>query len=363
LGDYYYYQDCKNRAKPIRCVFMTENPQTCPKCGSPVLPGIKFCESCGAKIEALPACPQCGAALAPNVKFCETCGAPVKTTQGGVAPVVAPVVPVPEAAPIQESPPPAKPPVKETPEEVAAAAATVGPASQSALIEEVSPPAEPPVKAEGMPVPAPEEKPAPAPVWVKEPPQTGKTKEIPKETGPKKPISMQTMVIAGIIILAILGAAVYFVGLPILSGSGPAQQNPPVSSVPTNSAGTSASGIPPSASVTSQATTVSLTPGPTQITPSNRAIVLDAERDPISSIVSVTFKGGAGQFGVRQIQVTLTRSDGSSETQSFKPDTIDSGVTFQGTPKTDRVEATVYFFNGEQYKIMDQIFEYKKRGV
>jgi hypothetical protein len=90
-------------------------------------------------------------------------------------------------------------------------------------------------------------------------------------------------------------------------------------------------------------------------------IVLDAERDPITSIVSVTFRGGEGQYGVSQIMVTLTRSDGSSETKSFKPDTIGSGVTFQGTPKTDRLEATSYFYSGEQYKIIDQIFEYKKR--
>jgi hypothetical protein len=75
----------------------------------------------------------------------------------------------------------------------------------------------------------------------------------------------------------------------------------------------------------------------------------------------VTFRGGEGQYGVREIRVTLTRSDGTSETKTFKPDTVGSGVTFQGTPKTDRIEATTYFFTGEQYKILDQIFEYKKR--
>ncbi|MGB9176805.1 MAG: zinc-ribbon domain-containing protein, partial [Methanoregula sp.] len=331
---------------------MNANPQTCPKCGSPVMPGMKFCESCGAKIEALPACPQCGAALAPDVKFCETCGAPVKTTTEGAAPVAAPVTPVPETTPIQESPPP----VKETPAEVAAVAApvaaAVAPVSESAPVKEVKPPAESPVKEEGKPVPATEEKPAPAPVRVKEPPKTEKIKETPKEAGPKKPVSTQTMIIAGVLVLAILGAAVYFVGLPMLSGSGTPPQNPPASPVTTNSGSSSgsSSGIPLTTPVTSQAMTGSFTPGPTQIPPSNLVVVLDAERDPITSIVSVTFKGGEGQFGVREIQVTLTRSDGSSETKSFKPNTIGSGVTIQGTAKTDRVEATAYFYNGEQYK-------------
>jgi hypothetical protein len=180
----------------------------------------------------------------------------------------------------------------------------------------------------------------------------------------KPPLSRQTMIIAGVLILAVLGAAFFFIGLPMLSGSGTPPQNPAAPPVTANSGSSigSSSGSPLTTPLTSQAMTVSLTPGPTQIPPSNRAVVLDAERDPITSIVSVTFKGGAGQFGVREIRVTLTRSDGSSETKSFKPDTIDSGVTIQGTPKTDRVEATAYFFNGEQYKIIDQIFEYKKRS-
>ena len=62
---------------------MTENPKTCQKCGSPVTPGMKFCESCGAKIEASAVCPKCGAALAPNVKFCESCGAPTGSRSTG----------------------------------------------------------------------------------------------------------------------------------------------------------------------------------------------------------------------------------------------------------------------------------------
>lgn len=349
---------------------MTANQKTCPKCGSTVTPGMRFCESCGEKIEALPACPQCGAALAPDVKFCETCGAPVspavapvKSAKEEAVPVAAPVSPVPETAPIQEAPPPAKPPVKAIPAEVVPVAAAVSPAPESAPVQEVKPPAEPPVKAEKKPVPVPEEKPAPVPVNVKEPPKTEKVKEVPKETGPKKPIPKQTMIIAGVIILAVLGAAVYFVGLPLLSGSGTPTRNPPVSPVTTNSGisygGSSAT--PVTTAVTSQAGIVSFTPGPTEIPPSNRVINLEAERDPISSLVTVTFRGGKGQSGVREIQVTLTRSDGNVVTKSFKPDTVGSGVTLQGTQKTDRVEATSYFYTGEQYKIIDQIFEYKKR--
>jgi len=90
-------------------------------------------------------------------------------------------------------------------------------------------------------------------------------------------------------------------------------------------------------------------------------IVIDTERDPITSEVTATFRGGEGQYGVSQIVVMLTRSDGIVETKSFKPATVGSGVTLQGTTRTDRIEVTVYFYTGEHYKIIDQIFEYKKR--
>ena len=149
------------------------------------------------------------------------------------------------------------------------------------------------------------------------PPKTEKAKDIPKETGPKKPIPQQTLAIAGILVLALLGAAVYFVVLPMITGPATTSQN---QQAPTGTTSPSSSANPVTPAGASQASTVSLTPGPTQVPPSNRVIVLDAERDPITSIVSVTFRGGEGQYGVSQIMVTLTRSDGSVQ------------VTYNGWP-------------------------------
>ncbi len=353
---------------------MTENPQKCQKCGSPVTPGMKFCESCGAKVEALPACSRCGAPLPPTVKFCESCGAPVtteaaKAPQAPVTPAVSPAPGEPEKFTVPEVKAPAdipaeavKSPVAEVnvPAEpaaaVAAAAATIAPLPDTPANPETKQSAKP-AKTEKKTVPAPEEKPVPA---VKEPAMAHKAKDVPKETGPKKTTSQTTMIIAGVLVLALLGAAAYFVVLPMLSGPGTPAQNQPVSPVPTGPGSTS--GTPAATMDTIPSGSVSMTTGPTQVPPANRVIILDAERDPISSKVTVTFRGGAGQNGVREIQVTLTRSDGTRETKSFKPDAIGSGVTLQGTAKTDRVEATTYFYTGEQYKILDKIFEYKKRG-
>lgn len=304
----------------MRCVFMTESPQKCQKCGSPVTPGMKFCESCGAKIEALTACPKCGGALLPNMKFCEICGAPV----GSAAAVPG------QAAPV------ATPPVEK--------------ASET-----------PPVKETKLPEPAvrEEEKAAPAPAPAKAPPKTDTVREVPKETGPKKPMSQTTIIIAGVIILALLGAAVYFVVLPMLSGSGtlsPDLQQPQVTSAPGSS-----SGAPSATAGASQAGTFSLTAGPTDVPPANRALIIDVEKNAISRDIIVTFQGGEGQYGVRELVITLSKSDGTVETKSLTHLERGSSITLKGTDKTDRVEVTANFYNGETYKVVDKVFEYKKR--
>jgi hypothetical protein len=176
----------------------------------------------------------------------------------------------------------------------------------------------------------------------------------------KKPLPQQTMIIAGVVVLALLAAAIYFVVLPMLSGSAnsvPGTGNLPVVPGSPGTPGTSVaqSGATPTVEVT-------LTSGPTQVPPANRVVIVDAERDSITSVITVTFKGGAGQNGVKDIFVRLTRSDGQVLTKTFRPETVGSGVTFQGTIKTDRIEVTSNFYTGEQYKILDQIFEYKKRN-
>jgi len=55
--------------------------QPCPKCGTLVQPGVKFCPQCGnpmgqpAAPPAGPPCPKCGQPVPAGVKFCPNCGA------------------------------------------------------------------------------------------------------------------------------------------------------------------------------------------------------------------------------------------------------------------------------------------------
>jgi hypothetical protein len=55
----------------------------CPNCGAAVKEGVRFCGSCGSRMEKEPAlpkqllCPRCNAPINPNVRFCAACGNPV----------------------------------------------------------------------------------------------------------------------------------------------------------------------------------------------------------------------------------------------------------------------------------------------
>lgn len=296
------------------------NQGTCPVCKSPVASGMKFCETCGTKIEPLPVCAQCGAPLLPNVKFCESCGKPVAAQ---VAPPVS-------AAP--STPAPVTPEVK---------------------------PAVP------VPVPADVKKPVPEPepkAAAKEKVPDKKAPEKIKETVTKAPgkavpaSRTQTMMIAGVVGLVIVVALAYFVLLPMLSGSGTPGSG--------NSATPRATLVPSVASTVTPAqspVSASFVPEPTQVPPKSLLITYQAERDPITGLVTITFTGGAGQYGVSDVSLRLSRSDGQVLTQSFKPQQIGSFVTLQGTKMTDRIEVIANYNNGDKYRIIDQLFEYKKR--
>jgi hypothetical protein len=54
--------------------------QRCPNCGSPVIPGQRFCGGCGAQLSL--SCPQCRITVSPGTRFCPNCGA---TLGGGPA--------------------------------------------------------------------------------------------------------------------------------------------------------------------------------------------------------------------------------------------------------------------------------------
>jgi hypothetical protein len=352
---------------------------------------MKFCESCGAKIESVPACPKCGALLAPGVKFCETCGAPVSPVAAPAAPATATTVlsplsavpdtpGVPETQPLAELPEKAEEKGAPVPGEKKAPLKTPAKGKKKSVSgsgeKTVLP--ESPVKVEEKTLPAPEEKPippeplvkaeekpAPSPVIAKEIFPTDTAREVPKEISPKKPIPQRTMIIAGIIILALLGAIVYFVVLPMMSGSVSAQTGGNTQSLPGLPSGTvnptgTQSSVPSTGTSASQ---VSFVVEPTQVPPANLLVTFQAERDPITGLVTITFTGGAGRNGIKNVDIELSRSDGQVVTRTVTLTDIGDGLTLEGT-KTgdDHIEVTANYNNGEHYRIIDKILEYKRRN-
>ena len=53
----------------------------CPRCQAENDAGSRFCEDCGARLEA--ACPSCGTPVTPGKKFCRSCGAAFTTELAG----------------------------------------------------------------------------------------------------------------------------------------------------------------------------------------------------------------------------------------------------------------------------------------
>ncbi len=53
----------------------------CLRCQAENDAGARFCEDCGARLEA--ACPSCGTPVTPGKKFCRSCGAALTTERGG----------------------------------------------------------------------------------------------------------------------------------------------------------------------------------------------------------------------------------------------------------------------------------------
>jgi class 3 adenylate cyclase/tetratricopeptide (TPR) repeat protein len=64
---------------------------TCPSCGAPASPDLRFCGNCGASLERT--CPSCGQTWAPSFRFCGNCGTPLGSASGAGSTPVAGVTP------------------------------------------------------------------------------------------------------------------------------------------------------------------------------------------------------------------------------------------------------------------------------
>lgn len=276
----------------------------CPRCGTPVRPNTPFCDHCGARVSPPPACTICGTLLEPNSRFCPSCGTMVGPSPPSPAPNAGPAgKALPEGG--MQSPSPGRSFWRRR------AGITVPPGIKSLLHPRAV---------------------------------------IARYGGAILLCAALLLILAGIFALAAPAFS--------LNPAEPVAVITPSATVPVTIAATPSPSTVPNTEANGS---VSLVPGSVDQVPRHLQISLEIERDPRSSVVSVTFRGGKGQYGVREIFVRLTRSDGTVLTGTFKPAQTGSGIELQGTEKVDRVEVTARYYTGDEYKIADQIFEYKIR--
>lgn len=328
--------------------------RVCPNCKNPVPAGLAFCDSCGFRITPPPVCRKCQVPLAPDTNFCENCGTPagaVPDTQPETPPDEQPVFEgerapdIPEPKPdallkMQPETTPDEPPVIE--EERAPDIPEPGSdAAPEVLWPVIAPPP-------GTPLP--QQKPVPASSTA---PVPARTVQLPK----------RTLIFAGAgVVCLIVALAVVFWGAGYANSMIPPDCSPATAPAPDTMTRGAALLTETPDSADAQITRPPLVFGPAQEPPDSLRIWLQADRDPITHIVTVIYNGGKGERAVRDVNVRLTRSDGTVLQETFRPVTTGEGVEMQGTKYADRLEVIVTYNSGEVMTIIDKIFPYHERN-
>lgn len=105
-----------------------------------------------------------------------------------------------------------------------------------------------------------------------------------------------------------------------------------------------------------------LIPGTVDRMPSDQEVIIQVNpKDTSYATVTTLFAGGKGQHMVKDISVTLTRSDGVVLTGGLMPEKL-SELTLQGTRGTDRITVDVRMLDGRSYRVVDQPVPFKNHG-
>jgi len=170
------------------------------------------------------------------------------------------------------------------------------------------------------------------------------------EPAPAKPPVNKIRIIGGGIVLITILAAVFFIGLPMLTGIG-------VFSAHSNPTAAEITPIPTIASLTVKPTPASraLIPQPTQLNPADQKFRFQVRKDPITSKITVIFTGSAGEGSITSADVKVTHADGSVTMGIILPLKGVSDITLDGSKETDRVEIIAKMTSGETYRVYDDL--------
>ena len=167
-----------------------------------------------------------------------------------------------------------------------------------------------------------------------------------KPGAPVKPRVNRTKIIAGCIVLIMMSAAVYFIGLPMLTDKNPQAAEIIPTPVPTK-VGT----ITPTPTKISTPAPRALIPLPTQTIPSGQQFHFEVQKNPVTSRISVIFTGS----GIKSAEIKVTHPDGSVATGIIQPLKGVNEITLAGSQETDRIEIIAQASDGKSYRVRDEL--------
>jgi hypothetical protein len=100
-----------------------------------------------------------------------------------------------------------------------------------------------------------------------------------------------------------------------------------------------------------------LQPKPTDVIPSTQQVAIQITKNTVAidPWVSVLFAGGSGQSYITEINATIIRSDGITETKSASYPPMNTNIVLNGTTHTDRVIVDVSYTDGHTYTVKDEL--------
>jgi hypothetical protein len=161
-----------------------------------------------------------------------------------------------------------------------------------------------------------------------------------------------------IVFLAIILAVVWFIGLPMLTGSGaaggPVTPTAEVTSMPGTAMVTT---IVPVLTDTVVPATVSaaLAPRPTDMVPGGQEVSFLVKKDPVTAKITVTLAGGPGVDSISSSEVKVTHPDGAVASGVILPFKGATEIILEGSKETDRVEIIAKMADSRMYRVYDDL--------
>jgi hypothetical protein len=333
--------------------------RTCPSCKRPVETDDKFCEACGTPVPDLSACSICGTQFVVPVNYCEVCGAPVNP---GIEPEPdgSPEHPlrnpgdVEDQLPEQQREEIPEPDTDELPDEneIITPDKDNPPRFETEEIQE--PDTDRLLEQFGSGYRADE---------TLESYRKAKSETIDdplffsqvRPKAPEQPRGNRTMLIGGFFALTAIIAVVFFIGLPLLAGTGSNSTHSNQTMAGNTTIPTSVGTIRPVQVNTTAPVPKSLIPMPTQLIPSGQKLYFQVRKDPVTTKISVIFAGSAGEGSIKSADIRVTHQDGSIATGIIQPLKGVTEITLGGSNVTDRVEILAQMSNGVTYRVYDEL--------